>query len=104
FPHFSEQYGVDEQQLLELYHIALGNCFWADIILSPHVKDADEQNARIVLLLFLEPADGEGVCSQREAIRAQADAQAYETIAEKAGVPLEFVLSLIAGEQQEALP
>ena len=104
FAHFSDYYNVDEAIIRQFYYIALGNCLWADIIISPLVEDMDEQNARTVLYLFLAPADKKDSVEQREIIRANTTQQTLEVISEKAKVPVGFVEYLLLSENEETAP
>ena len=104
FSHFSDYYDVDEAIIREFYYIALGNCLWADSIISPLVEDTDEQNARTVLYLFLAPADEKNSVEQRKIIRANTTQQTLEVISEKAKVPVGFVEYLMLNENGEAAP
>lgn len=104
FAHFSDSYNVDETIIRQFYYIALGNCLWADITISPLAEDADEQNARTVLHLFLAPAEEKDSVEQREIIRANTTQQTLEVISEKAKVPVGFVEYLMLNGNEEAAP
>lgn len=73
------------------YYAALGNCLWADIIISPLAEDADEQNARTVLHLFLASNGDASAAAQQEIIRRNATSETIAVIAEKGQVPVGFV-------------
>ena len=54
FSHFCEEFSVDEGTVRRLYYVAMANCLWADMRISPDAGGAAGA-ARRVLLLFLDP-------------------------------------------------
>lgn len=99
--HFSESCGVELERLRECFYIALRNCLWADILLSPDQADVAAEQSRDVLLLFLNP-EIEGAQEQMDAIRAHTGPEEIAILAESAGLPVDFVDALIQGDDSQA--
>ena len=97
FAHFQQSFRVDENTLMLNYYTALGNCLWADIIISPTVHDTDEQNARTVLHLFLSSDGDTNAAAQQEIIRMNATSETIAVIANKARGPWKFVEYVLLG-------
>ena len=93
--HFAQICDVDAQTIDCCYYTALGNCLWADILITPVTDDLQEQHARTVLLLFLTRADSPEALAQMRAIQQAATDDTLTLIAAAAGVPVEFVRILI---------
>lgn len=94
FDHFVQYFDIGKDALKQFYYIALGNCLWADIIINPLVEDMNEQNARTVLNLFLNPV-GEDAATQMQIIHDSCTEEALLILAENAGVPVGFVKHLL---------
>lgn len=94
FRHFSEYFGVDIEVITYYYNIALANCLWADMIITPIADDIDEQNARTVLHLFIDPIS-ENANEQMQAIRENCTPQMAQLLADSAHVPVGFVEYLL---------
>lgn len=95
FAHFTEYFDVDPENLKHCYYIALGNCLWADAIVAPDLTDEAAENARKVLLLFLNPDGEENAAAQMAAIRSNLSEEAISILAENASVPADFVRYLL---------
>ena len=100
FMHFTENFDVSIEALREAYYIALGNCFHSDLIVNPLVDDMDEQNARTVLGLFLNPI-AEDAGEQMLAIRENCSEETILKLATHAKVPAEFVQNLLLKSEPE---
>lgn len=100
FMHFTENFDVSIEALREAYYIALGNCFHSDLIVNPLVDDMDEQNARTVLGLFLNPI-AEAAGEQMLAIRENCSEETILKLATHAKVPAEFVQHLLLKSEPE---
>lgn len=98
FAHFTEAFDLQTDRLREVYFIALGNCLRSDILVNPLADDMDEQNARTVLYLFLNP-DSEDAQAQMQAIRENCTDEVMQMLAENAQVPVEFVEYLVKTPQ-----
>lgn len=94
FDHFVQYFDIEKDALKQFYCIALGNCLRADIIINPLVEDTNEQNARTVLGLFINPM-AEDAAAQMQVIRASCTEEDLLLLAEYAGVPVEFVKHLL---------
>lgn len=103
FSHFSVNFAVDIDTVEELYFIALGNCLRSDMIVTPLCDNMDEQNARTVLGLFLDPS-GENAAEQMAAIRGNISEEVIMLLAENAAVPAGFVEYLLGEPETEQAP
>lgn len=101
--HFMEEYEVDESVLRTNYYIALGNCLWADI-LAGEAEDEEEEAARQVLLIFLDPSADTTSGMQIDMIRNISDETVYSEIAQCTGLPVSFVQHLIESEHWQTPP
>ena len=90
--HFMAYFPETNEETLWLnYHIALGNCLLSDIRTSQAPFSENQQQARQVLRVFLDPqgvADGQQI---RASIRSRMTDEAARTLADAAQVPLSFV-------------
>ncbi len=93
--HFVEEYGVDEAVARRNYNVALGHCLWADILTFPETDDARANEARRVLLIFLDPSSEPNGLEQMAIIRANIDDALVCTLAEAASLPVNFVEYLV---------
>lgn len=100
FAHFSASFGVETDVIKELYFIALANCLRSDIIVTPIADSIEEQNARTVLSLFLNPEkpDAEILMQAISESFTEEDAQ---TLSRHAGVSPEFIQYLITKDLPE---
>ena len=93
--HYLMHFSLDRSVLMEDLYVAMGNCLWADTIITPEPEDEAAGQARRVLMLFLNPSGEENAAAQISAIRSHASQESLSLIAENAGVPLAFVTHLI---------
>ena len=92
--HFMEEFDVDEQVLRTDYYIALACCLWADILMG-EAEDPQEEEARQVLLPFLDPAADETNGQQIEMIRAIVNEEIYAEFSQRTGLKEDFLRYLI---------
>jgi len=97
FEHFMEEFDVDEQVLRTDYYIALACCLWADILMGK-CMDAQEEEARQVLLLFLDPSSDTTAGQQTGMIRSIINDEIYAKIAQRTGLAKDFIRYLIESE------
>lgn len=97
FSHFMEEFGVDELLLQREYYIALGCCLWADILMGA-AQDPDEEAARQVLLLFLDPQSAQNAPAQMQTIRNLLDEDMIKMLAGRTGLPEGFIRHLIESD------
>lgn len=90
FTHFSKYFSVEKEVIKELYFIALANCLRSDLMVTPLADDMNQQNARTVLSLFLNPT-GENAQQQIDAIVLNLTEEDIEVISKYASVPVDFV-------------
>lgn len=95
--HFMEEFDVDEQMLRKDYYIALACCLWADILMG-EAEDAQEEEARQVLLPFLDPTADETNGQQNEMIRAIINEEIYVEFSQRTGLEADFIRYLIESE------
>ena len=91
---FMEEFDVDEQVLRTDYYIALACCLWADILMG-ECDDPQEEEARQVLLPFLDPASDETNGQQIEMIRAIVNEEIYAEFSQRTGLKEDFLRYLI---------
>ena len=99
FSHFCEEFSVDEGTVRRLYYVAMANCLWADMRISPDVGGAAGA-ARRVLLLFLDPDSEENAEEQMEIIRAGMDETLIERMSAETGLPADFIAYLMLGNDE----
>lgn len=99
FSHFCEEFSVDEGTARRLYYVAIANCLWADIRLSPDVGGAAGA-ARQVLLLFLDPDSEENAEEQMKIIRAGMDEELIARMSTETGLPTDFIAYLTLGDDE----
>ena len=91
--HFATEFGEDVDAVRLRWYGALANCLRAEI-----GAEANPDDARRVLALFLETSDEPDPESQRAEIHREMTDGVLSRIADTAGVPVEFVRWLVEGD------
>lgn len=97
--HFCASFGVEEAVLRTNYHIALGHCLLADIILDPG-SDGAEAQVRRILKLFLDPQAEWNAQLQMDIIRKQSDEALIDMMAQTVALPEAFIRYVIGADDQ----
>lgn len=95
--HFIEEFDVDEHVLRTDYYIALACCLWADILMGGS-EDPPEEEARQVLLPFLDPSSDRTYGQQTGMIRSISNEEIYAKLAQRTGLKEDFIRYLIESE------
>ena len=118
FSHFCEEFSVDEGTVRRLYYVAMANCLWADMLISPDAGGAagaarsmEMQNLTVGVLgtgrigkAVIQNLSGfgsqENAEEQMEIIRAGMDETLIERMSAETGLPADFIAYLTLGNDE----